>query len=439
MRGEDVQAVMEAILPRAEIEAMAVKLKVIDRARKRDLVTQVQATVIGAATPNGGCQADMLRSYLDSDAPRVARSAFYRWYDEPMEALMSELAARAMAYARSQKVDLPGPLAGVKDWLIVDSTTVKVRNALKEEFPGTGDYAAIKVHKTVSVGHGATVDYHLSRARDHDSLHLDIDDSWQGYGLLCDLGYASLARLRACLEHGVQFVIRLKDNWKPRIQHIARGEVIRTFFAGTDLDTLLEEEPFALNGKAIDADVRVGPEPDAVALRLVGVPTPKGYCFFLTNLPPRIGPLQVGDIYRIRWEVEISIKLDKAVHRLDESDAERPWSIKTMLHASLIASIITAILVHKHNWSTRPTESGQPRTQPPLHQMLVAKMLVVSCLSIARASTLRGPEAKAEWQRIADNLVHAGKDPSWRNRPSVLDQMRGWKVHGRRSKSAIVP
>ena len=138
----------------------------------------------------------------------------------------------------------------------------------------------------------------------------------------------------------------------------------------------------------------------------------------------------------IRWEVEISIKLDKTVHRLDESDAERPWSIKTMLHASLIASIITAILVHKHNWTTRPKEKDQPRTQPPLHQMLVAKMLAVSCLSIARASTFRGPKAKAEWQRIADNLTHAGKDPNWRRRPSVLDQMRGWKPQSHRLTSA---
>jgi hypothetical protein len=56
-----------------------------------------------------------------------------------------------------------------------------------EEFPGTGGYAAIKVHKVLSVGCGAPVQYHFSPARAHDSRHLPINASWRGYGLLADL------------------------------------------------------------------------------------------------------------------------------------------------------------------------------------------------------------------------------------------------------------
>ena len=54
---------------------------------------------------------------------------------------MAALAERALAYARAQKVDLSGPLGGVTDWYIVDATTVRVRDALRQEFPGTDDYA----------------------------------------------------------------------------------------------------------------------------------------------------------------------------------------------------------------------------------------------------------------------------------------------------------
>ena len=55
---------------------------------------------------------------------------------------------------------------------------------------------------------------------------------------------------------------------------------------GTDLDALLEQETLRLDGQVIDADVHVGRGTHALSLRLVGVQTPKGYCFFLTNLPP---------------------------------------------------------------------------------------------------------------------------------------------------------
>jgi hypothetical protein len=162
MTGDDVREVFEAILPQEEIDRLCVDCDVIARQRKMNLGMLVRAMVIAAGTPGGAYQADILRSYLEFEVPQVARSAFYRWFDEPLERFMAALAERALAYARAQQVDLSGPLGGVHDWYIVDSTTVTVRDALRGEFPGTGEYAAIKVHKVLSVGCGAPVRYHFS-------------------------------------------------------------------------------------------------------------------------------------------------------------------------------------------------------------------------------------------------------------------------------------
>ena len=427
MTGDEVRQVFEAMLPQEEMDRLCATCGVIERERKLNLGMFVRAMVISAGTPGGAYQADVLRSYLEFEVPRVARSAFYRWFDEPLERFMEALAERALAYARAQPVDLSGPLCGVQDWYIVDATTVTVRDALREEFPGTGEYAAIKVHKVLSVGCGAPVRYHFSPAREHDSRHLQIDESWRGYGLLADLAYASLERLRACDAHGVRFVIRLKENWKPKVDYIARGQVTQEFFPGADLDALLEQDILRLDGQVIDADVHVGRGTHALSLRLVGVQTPTGYCFFLTNLLPRIGPRQVADLYRVRWEVELSIRLDKSVNRLDAIDAERPCSLKTLLHASLMASTIAALLAHTHNVQTRPLQAGAPRTAAPLHPRRLALQLAVSCQSIAQAFDLKGAEATQRWNKIAELLTHSGRDPNWRRRPSVLDQLRGWK------------
>jgi putative transposase len=427
MTGDEVREVFEAMLPQQEIDRLCKQFGVIERERKLNLGMFVRAMVISAGTPGGAYQADVLRSYLEFEVPHVARSAFYRWFDVPLEQFMEALAQRALAYARAQPVDLSGPLCGVKDWYIVDSTTVTVRGPLREAFPGTGDYAAIKVHKVLSVGCGAPVRYHFSPAREHDSRHLEIDASWQGCGLLADLAYASLARLRACEAHHVCFVIRLKENWKPKVDYIARGQVTQEFFPGTDFDTLLADNTLVLDGRAIDADVHVGGDKHPLPLRLIGVQTPKGYCFFLTNLPARIGPRQVADLYRVRWEVELSIRLDKSVNRLDAIDAERPCSLKALLHASLIASILAALLAHTHHLNTRPQQFGAPRTEAPLHPRRLALQLAVSCQSIAQAFDLQGEEATRRWDKIAALLTHGGRDPNWRHRPSVLDQLRGWK------------
>jgi putative transposase len=427
MTGDEVRHVFEAMLPQEEIERLCQQLGVIERQRKLNLGMFVRAMVISAGTPGGAYQADVLRSYVEFEVPPVARSAFYRWFNEPLEQFMAALAERALAYARAQQVDLSGPLGGVTDWYIVEATTVTVRDALRQEFPGTGDYAAIKVHKVLSVGCGAPVQYHFSPAREHDRRHLQIDESWRGYGLLADLAYASLARLRACEAHGVRFVMRLKENWKPTVDYIARGQITQEFLPGSDFEALLADDTLVLDGRTIDADVHVGRGRQALLLRLVGVQSPKGYCFVLTNLPPRIGPRQVADLYRVRWEVELSIRLDQSVPRLDAIDAEQPCTLKTLLHASLIASSMAALLAHTHNVHTRPQPPGTPRTEAPLHPRRLALQLAVSCQSIAQAFELQEAEATERWNKIAALLTHSGKDPNWRRRPSVLDQLRGWK------------
>lgn len=430
LMADDLQVLFTELFPESLIDELAVEFGVVERQRKIELRAFIPALVLGAGTPDGGLQADALRAYLDMNVPDISRAAFYKRFDERLEKLMAALAQHALTFAATLKVDLPGILGGVTDWYIVDSETIKLRDALMAEWPGCGKYAAIKVHKTLSVGTGVPVRYHFSSAKEHDSKHLTIDESWQGYGMLADLGYASLARLRACQDHGVSFVIRLKENWKAKVDYVARGTVTKTFFAGSDLDALIEADTLVLDDKAIDCDVKIGPDGRQLALRLVGIPTPKGHCFFLTNLPPRVGPWQVGDLYRIRWEIEIANKLDKSVHQLDETMATKPTTVKTMLHAGLMASIITAIVVHRHHLATRPKPGGQ-REVAPFHPMQAARVLYKQGELIAYALEMEAngdaARARSAWEYVAMKLNTKATDPNWRRRPSTLDRVRGTK------------
>ena len=92
MTGEDVRQVFEAILPQEAIDRLCRECGVIERQRKLHLGMLVRAMVISAGTPGGAYQADILRSYLEFEVPQVARSAFYRWFDEPLERFMAALA-----------------------------------------------------------------------------------------------------------------------------------------------------------------------------------------------------------------------------------------------------------------------------------------------------------------------------------------------------------
>jgi hypothetical protein len=46
---------------------------------------------------------------------------------------------------------------------------------------------------------------------------------------------------------------------------------------------------------------------------------------------------------------------------------------------------------------------------------------------MAQAFDLQGEEATRRWDKIAALLTHGGRDPNGRRRPSVFEQLRGWK------------
>ena len=76
---------------------------------------------------------------------------------------------------------------------------------------------------------------------------------------------------------------------------------------------------------------------------MVGVPTPKGHCFFLTNAPrSSFAPRTVSDIYRVRWEIESDNKLDKSAMRQGEVGAETGPAIRALVDASIVSSILRA-------------------------------------------------------------------------------------------------
>lgn len=438
MHADDLQEVFKTILPEQALKSIVTATGFQERERKLDAIRLIRAMIIAASTGYGGRQADVMRQYFELGAQKVVRGGFYSWFGKSLEQVMLAVRARALDYVASQPVDLPGWLGCVRDWIIVDSSTVKLDDRLKDEYPGAGDYAAVKVHKHFSVGVGTTLRYHLSPAREHDSPHLDIDASWRGYGLLADLGYASLRLLERCEQHEVKYVIRLKESWKPKVDSLNRGRITRTFTQGSDLDLLLEEEVLVLDGTAIDAHVRVGSNKQEQASRLVAVATPKGYCFYLTNLPGKIGPRQVADLYRVRWEIESDNKLDKSCLNLDKISAQTGPAVRALIDASIIGSIIMGLLAHHHRRrETKTKKAGAERTIPPIHPQSLARAVGCAAQGIACAMELTGELAQKRWQELAEYLEHLGKDPNWRSRPSVLDQLRGWKVSpgSKRNKS----
>jgi hypothetical protein len=198
--------------------------------------------------------------------------------------------------------------------------------------------------------------------------------------------------------------------------------------AGGDFDALLEDDVILLGGgHAIDADVTLGRGALRVKSRLVGIATPKGYCFFLTNLPRRThGPNQVGDIYRVRWEIEIDNKVDKAGARLDEIEARKPVSVRILLLASMLNATLAKTIIQSESLAivAEKKSPADPAGRGPLHPISLIRLMASAQPTVVRL-LLSDEEELFEWVRLMARFRNYAADTSWRRRPSVLDIIQG--------------
>ena len=176
MNASDLREVFETLLPEEALHAAVAAAGLQERQRKLDAQRLLRAMVIAAATGYGGRQADVMRLYFELGAPRVVRGGFYAWFGRPLEAVMEDIRDRALAYAAAQPRDLPGWLGEhVRDWHIVDSSTVKLDDRLISE-------------RLIAI----------RQAAPQATLIVDANESWHSEGLaarcqlLADLGVAML-------------------------------------------------------------------------------------------------------------------------------------------------------------------------------------------------------------------------------------------------------
>jgi hypothetical protein len=416
----------EHVLPHSAISEAIVRLGVQSRKRAADPLALVFSLILMGGTWESGRIATVIRDYFERGGTRVAASAYYRWFDEQLLALMQELSRSALAHVATMPKHLPGILAGRVDWRIVDSTVVKLCDELAAVWPGTGEYAALKIHKIYSVGLENLVGYHITPARRHDGPELVVDKTWAGTGLIADLGYASFQLLRDCNTHDVHVVLRLKDRWNV-YPDLTATPAQQAEWVGIRPEDVAGQTEVQVDGKRpLDIDVTVGPTTAPIRMRLVGITMEKEYGLFLTNLPRSShNHEEVGMIYRLRWGIEVDNKLSKTGCQLDEITAERPVSAEILVHAAMIASILANAIVHLDHLDQGAVGTKTVRfKRPPLHPILVWKCVVTGAHRLADMLADR-TTGDAAWVRVAANLTAGGADRNWKRKPSAMDRVKG--------------
>jgi len=336
----------------------------VRRARKLTGPAFAQVTVFGWLHDPTASLADLaeLAAHLGA---AVCASALDQRFTPAAAAFLQALLAQALsaAGARAPAGDAPAAdplLARFTGVYLDDSTTIGLPRALAAFFPGCGGTggptAALKVPLRLDLRSGALAVADLQPGRACDlASPLPHGPLPAGSLRLADLGYYSLEAFQEYDRQGVYVLSRLP----------ARTALFDAAGRRWKLHDFLQAPP----GGRVEVWVQLGtrwrlrlrllawrvpPEVAAVRLRRLQQRAQKsgrpvsaaqaalaGWNALVTNAPPELLSLREACVLaRLRWQVEVLLKLWKSSGRLDESAADKPYRVLCELLAKLLALVV---------------------------------------------------------------------------------------------------
>lgn len=210
-----------------------------------------------------------------------------------------------------------------------DATTIDLCLSVYPWAPFRSTKAAIKLHTLLDVRGSIPSFIHISDGKTHEVNVLDALVPEPGAFYLLDRGYMDFARLHALQEAGSFFVIRAKRGlrFKRRYSH----PVDRT-------------NTKVLCDQTVTLEVFYSKQGYPSALRRVVVKDHEGKRItFLTN-NTRLAPETLGELYRLRWQVELFFKWIKQHLRIKAFFGTSENAVKTQIWIAVATYVLIAIV-----------------------------------------------------------------------------------------------
>ena len=236
-----------------------------------------------------------------------------------------------------------GLLGRFKDLAVVDSTSFRLADRLASRFPACRSNvrkAAVKIHACMSLAWKHAERIRISAERVHDRRGALIGRWVRDRLVTFDLGYFDYGLFRKIVEWGGAFCTRLKET--------ATGEIIavRAGCRKRSIGKALNRVDFF--GSQVDLDVRFGAGKRAATFRVIGLWDRRAqeYHWYATSLEPmEFSPVEVGQIYALRWQIEMMFKEWKTLARIGQVASRREEVVRVLIYAALCAMLLSRLAV----------------------------------------------------------------------------------------------
>src|SRR5215207_2667745 len=226
-----LRSALSRLFPAAMLRRLSRETGMVLRLRQVDPVNLFWVLVLGLGSGGERSFADLRRSYEKMTGKKIAASSFYTRFTPAFTELLRRLLSVGLEKLNRCAGRTTAVLGEIREILCVDSTIVRLHDALASCWPAcrtNHTLAAVKLHTVLNVRGKGPQRVKLTSERVHDGPVLRAGQWVKGRLLLFDLGYFRYSLFAAIMRHGGFFLTRLKDNANPTLLRLHRHHRGRT-------------------------------------------------------------------------------------------------------------------------------------------------------------------------------------------------------------------
>jgi hypothetical protein len=243
--------------------------------------------------------------------------------------IYADLAQHLIGLARPLYANEPIGVALKETVYAFDATTIDLCLSVYPWAPFRAAKAAVKLHTLLDVRGSIPSFIHISDGKTHEVNVLDLLVPEPGAFYLLDRGYTDFDRLHVLHEAGSFFVIRAKSNLRFKRRYSRAVDRIGTQVLCDQMGTL--EIYYSRQGY-----------PSAVRRVVVRDEDGKRIAFLTNNTS--LAPATIGELYRLRWQVELFFKWIKQHLRIKSFFGTSENAVKTQIWIAVATYVLIAIV-----------------------------------------------------------------------------------------------
>jgi len=228
--------------------------------------------------------------------------------------------------------------------LLHDGSTLSLHKGLKDEFPGrftATSPAAIELHVSMNLMSNSVDSVTISADKESERQFLPDAKTLAQTLLMADAGYFDKSYIKELNDNDGFFIIRAALTINPTVvSGIRCDNKPLKFKQGTKLKDIKDKLP---KRKSFELSIQW----DNQDYRLIGfwIADKKKYSYIITNLPAVDFDLkEVGQLYRLRWQIELLFKEWKSHNQLKKFNTQNPTIVYSLVWVSLLALTLKRLL-----------------------------------------------------------------------------------------------